>query len=562
MPDEKWRDELQEYALLVEAVSSGDRSKVVKLFGDYILRKKAQEAEEAEAAAEEEYNGDEYEQGDLDLDGNYGEEYNEDEYDPYYQEDDENGEGDYNHPAQTKRVRFAEEEEEEEEEGGGAEYYDEDGNLTYGDQDYEYTGEEDGLYGQDYNQDEYDDGEDGGAYMSGALPSTNEETSNYYDEEEYGDDYGYDDGTGAYEQEDLLQNDAYETPDQVPYNDYFGSHVEANTYGGNGYYDLTPENGIHDYNMNQQNGGEWKKAFRENEQVTDDQVQEHGINNDTDDLGQPYPEDMMMPDEVELNDLLSRLQQGTIGPDFNDPYVEEDEDEFHANQHHEAEEDQYHEGGEEDDEDDLEGESQRETFGGHASGEDHMAGVSTPHNDEDAGTSRQAPYPDDEESVYDDEDVEDFDFWDDEDPADEANITGYSEDLNQLQQQYWGDEDDDEYEEDPAQQFEEEGFWENPVRPHYDEDVVPFPGFHRTISNERVLPYALMPGDQFDENIQRDPVKEVNPHYNVFDAGQRFYDHYSSSTEDSKVDARKSIQRPNLHPMSLVDKFKERLYAS
>lgn len=557
MPGEKWRDELQEYALLVEAVSSGDRSKVVKLFGDYILRKKAQEAEEAEAAAEEEYNGDEYEQGDHDLDGDYEEEYNEDEYDPYYQ-DDENGEDDYTQSERTKRVRFAEEEEEEE-----GEYYDEDGNPTYGDQDYEYNGEDDDLYGQDYNQDEYDIGEDGGPYMSGALPSTSEENDTYYDEEDYGDGYGYDDGPGEYGQEEDPHNSGYGTSHQVPYNDYFGSHAEANGYEGNGYYDSNPDIGIHDYNMNQQNGGEWKKAFRGNEQVTDDQVQEHGINNGTDDLGQPYPEDMTMADEGELNNLLSRLQQGTIGPDFDDPYILEDEDEFQANQYHEDDEEaQYHEDGEEGEEEDLGEESQREPLVGQMSTEDDIADLSNPHQHEDRGGAHRAPYPDDEESIYDDEDVDDFDFWDNEDPADETNIRGYSEDLSQLQQQFWGEEEEDEYEEDPEQQMEEDGFWENPVRPHYDEEVIPFPGFHRTISNERVLPYAIIPGDQFDENIQRDPMKEVNPQYNVFDAGQRFYDHYSSSTEDSKVDARKSNQRPNLHPMSLVDKFRERLYAS
>jgi hypothetical protein len=37
MPDEKWRDEFQEYAHLLHAISSGDRSRALKLFGDYLL---------------------------------------------------------------------------------------------------------------------------------------------------------------------------------------------------------------------------------------------------------------------------------------------------------------------------------------------------------------------------------------------------------------------------------------------------------------------------------------------------------------------------------------------
>jgi len=542
MPDEKWRDELQEYALLVEAVSSGDRSKVVKLFGDYILRKKAQEAEE-------EYHGEAYEHDDPNLAGDYEEEYNEDEYDPYY-EGDENGEDEYHQPTRTRRAQFAEEEDEEEE----GEYYDEDGNPIYGDHDYEYNDEED-MYEQDYNQDEYGNTENDGPYMSGALPSAHQGDDPYYVEEDYGDGYGYDDGTGAYGHEEEFQNSSYSTPHQVPYNDYFGSHAQSNGYGEDGNYDLTPDVGVHDYTMNQQNGGEWKKAFRENEQVTDDQVQEHGINNDTDDLGQPYPEDVTMPDEGELNDLLSRLQQRTFSTDFDHPYVEEEEDEFQANQYDEDDqEDQYHEDDEEVEEDGIVEEAQEATTF-------DMAGVSIPRQDQDRSPIRQARDLEDGESIYDDEDVDDFDFWDDDEPADESNIKGYSEDLSQLQQQYWGEEAEDEYEEYPGEQMEEDGFWENPVRPHFDEEVVPFPGFQRTFSNERVLPYAILPGEIVDENTQHDPQKAVNPHYNVFDAGQRFYDHYSDSTEDSKMDTRRSSQRPNLHPMSLVDKFRERLYA-
>lgn len=551
MPDEQWRDELQEYALLVEAVASGDRSKVVKLFGDYILRKKA---EEEEAAAEQEDNGEQYDENgdDLDPDGEYGEEYNAEEYDTYYDEH-ETGEEEYNPPAQKKRVRFAEEEEEEE-----GEYFDEEGNLAYGSQDYEYNGEEDEFYGQDYNQDEYDEGVDGGPYMSGALPSENHDQNTYY-QDDYGDGYGNYDGPGSYGQEDQLHDSMYshDPEHQVQYRDYYGSSAGANGYGELGYYDSTQDDPVYDYNTNQQNGGEWNKALHENERVTDDEVQDYGFNNDAGERGQPYPEDTTMPQEIELNALLNRLQQETEDHEFDKTYIDEAGDDFPAGHYYEQDN-----VGDEADEYGLGGESQTGDYSGSA----HM--YSNP--DEAGNTFQQALDPEEEASVYDDDDDDDFDFWD-EDPADEANIQGYSEDLSQLRQQFWADDADtddlhrgsmDPYNEGFEDDDEEDESWGNPVRPHYD-DAIPFPSFHRTISNDQVLPYAIIPGDRFDESIDRDPMKEVNPQYNVFDAGQRFYDHYSGSCEDTKADTRKSSnQRGNLHPMSLVDRFRERLYAN
>jgi hypothetical protein len=77
MTDESWRSEIRETALLLEAVSSGDRTLVVKSLTDYLLSKEKREAEQAEEAQ----HGDEYyEEG---YEG-YGDEFYGGEYDGYY----------------------------------------------------------------------------------------------------------------------------------------------------------------------------------------------------------------------------------------------------------------------------------------------------------------------------------------------------------------------------------------------------------------------------------------------------------------------------------------------
>lgn len=549
MPNEQWRDELQEYALLVEAVSSGDRSKVVKLFGDYILRKKAAEAvaeveaeieAEAEAAAEKEYGGEDYDEDELDPDEGYAEDYTAEDYETYHDGDPT----DTQEQGQAKRVRFAVDEEEGEE---NEEYYDEEGNPLYGDQ--EYGGEEDEFFEEEYNPEQYDGGADAMPYMSGALPSAPNENSQYY-QEAYDHELGYDDGSGAYDQGYQPETNAtsYGADYQEQYKDFYGSSAAANSYEEEGYHESTQNDGLYDYDVNQHDGGEWTEAFNENEQVTDDEVQDNGTNSDDYELGGQYSEDPTIPQSDELSNLMENLQRRATVHDHNGTGTEEGQDLF--------EESHFHGYGVDDDEDDL--------------------GTGS-------STLRQAPYPDDEESNYGDQGDDDFDLWDG-NLAGGINIQAYAEEMDQLQQQHWDeevdiaahsqggsivpyDEDYEEYydeenydEDDPRQEAEQGRFRDNPVRPFYD-DVVPFPGFHRTISNERVLPYAITPGDRYDTSIRRDSMEEVNPQYNVFDAGTRFYDHYSDSRADSKADARRSNQRWNLHPMSLVDKFRERLYA-
>lgn len=386
-------------------------------------------------------------------------------------------------------------------------------------------------------------------YMSGALPSPHNENSQYY-QEAYDDEVGYDDGSGAYDQGYQPDNNAtsHGADYQEQYKDFYGSSAVANGYEEGGYHDSAQDNGLYDYDVNQHDGGEWTEAFNENEQVTDDEVQDNGTNSDHYELGDQYSEDRTIPQSDELSNLMENLQR-------------------RRTVHH-------HSGAGTEGEQELSEESHFLGYGLDDDEGDMRTGDST---------SRQAPYPDDEESNYGDQGDDDFDFWDG-NPAGGTNNQRYAEGMDQLQRQHWNEEvdiaahsrggsrvpynedyeedyDEENYDEDDPRQAAEQGhFPDNSVRPHYD-DVVPFPGFHRTISNERVLPYAITPGDRYDTSIRRDYMEEVNPQYNVFDAGTRFYDHYSDSRAYSKADPKRINQRGNLHPMSLVDKFRERLYA-
>lgn len=572
MPDETWRDELQEYALLVEAVSSGDRSKVVKLFGDYILRKKAAEAiEEAVAeieagvVTEPEYGGEEDEVGNLGPGEGYEEGYTAEDYNDYYDDDETNA----RQNVHTKRVRFADDGE-----GGGAEdeYYGEDGYLLYDDHGNEYDGNEDGYYEEDgYNQDDYVGEEDSAPYMSGALPSGQNEIDEY-NQESYGDEYDYDSYSGAYDQENQFGNNA---DHQGQYKDNYRTSTAANGYVADGYHDPTQDEGFYDYDVDEGDGGEWSKTFNENERVTNDEVQENGINNNNYELADPYGDDMAMPqaDELkELHDLMGGLQQKMNAHEY---------DAAEARQGEEVtEEDNFPDYGDDGDEEDSRGLGSNLQYPPYPDNEAELV--------RERSILKQPPYQDDQEgpkrncktlgqardSGYEesnDNEAEEFDFWND-DPADQANIQGYFEDFDHLQRKLWDEDLEEEKEENGDEDYDEnyrpqtinaERLWADSVRPHYDGDgVVPFPGFHRSISNEQVLPYAITPGDRFDTNLRHNSMEEVNPNYNVFEAGQRFYDHYSNAREECKRDAKRTIQRGTLHPLSLVDKFRERLYGS
>ena len=94
MPDEHWRAEIHETALLLAAVTSGDRSRVLKTLTDYLL---AEQEEQTEHAADPASEHQEHYEGDQDYDETFHEGGNADlengdyQYDPY----DEYGGEDY-----------------------------------------------------------------------------------------------------------------------------------------------------------------------------------------------------------------------------------------------------------------------------------------------------------------------------------------------------------------------------------------------------------------------------------------------------------------------------------
>lgn len=619
MPNEEWRHELQDFVQLFEAAISGDRQNSAKVLTDYISGRTRRDQEGAATATKSSGRKQEdleEEDADEEADENYGEDGDPNgEFDEYYPEDEEEEET-YDETSQTKRVRFADNEE-----GGGGEgegeeeeYYDED-DQGQDDPDEYFDAEENEDYVEDYDPGEYDETEeDGGAYMSGALPAEDEthgtydnefdgegngDDGMYYDPDEYndteydgaayssgaaqegdefdGDGYNYGDDVGNYEND--AQDAAFgdETAGAGQYDEYY----DESTEDAQGYYDSTVAQDANGYGgADQGNGGEWNEDVHQNEQFTDDQVQDYGINdgednhdNNADDADDDnYLEDQPQTNqEPDLLDLLQRLQEAFMDGESGDP---------HSQLTGEEEEPQYGLDGYEDEE---ELDNQEQAPYGHDLNEDlstQMPIINRRNSSKGNGgaNSRSLPYPPDDESVYDDQE-DDEDEFENDNPADEDEIRGYSDDLAHLQRQFFDDEPDLEEEDwdasavfndsfqgtnqrDPSRQnFEEDGFWKNPVRPHFD-DAAPYPDFSRTRSNEDFVPYPLPMGNGFDdEGTRRQSMQPVNPHFNVFDGGQRFYDHYTDSCEAPKTETRRNFRKAGLNPRTLVDRFRERMYA-
>lgn len=185
MPEEQWRDEFQEYGLLLQAVASGDRSKALKLFGDYLLNQSKSDPvagpsapgqaqgqdkrqQEADQDPDEEENldvGDEaYDEEEEYLDEGQYEDYGEEEYPAV--EDEE-----YSAPKPRKKVRFADEE--------GANPLEEN-EPEQPDDNYGYDEEDHAYYDGEYDPGTYDDTYDGEPYMSGALAEDNGNEDEYY----------------------------------------------------------------------------------------------------------------------------------------------------------------------------------------------------------------------------------------------------------------------------------------------------------------------------------------------------------------------------------------------
>jgi hypothetical protein len=280
MPDEPWRDEIQEYAYLLQAVASGDRSKVVKLLGDYLLRTPdaSSEVEPPLDEQQREEQQDPYEEGQANYDENYYEredgqyygqygEYGENEgYGDYdnngqqdvYANDHENDDATYPVAKQRRRVRFADEE---------RTFHLENTELTPPENDYGYDRNGDNYHGGNYDPDSYDGAYDSDLYMSGALADGDHQSDGFnhtYDQnyaQQAGDGYldqasGYDDQPyGGYGQE--TYSGQYEPG-------YHGQHDGTSSLGSTGYYDAKDTNYAYNDKV-----GEFRDHFPRTEQAVD-----------------------------------------------------------------------------------------------------------------------------------------------------------------------------------------------------------------------------------------------------------------------------------------------------
>ncbi|KIY00097.1 uncharacterized protein Z520_03782 [Fonsecaea multimorphosa CBS 102226] len=297
MPDEDWRDEIQEYALLLDAVASGDRSRVVKHLTEYILNKKegnqvAQPNDQGAQGAQEPYS-----------------EHDENSFNYY-------GEDAYNDPYTGTSTEPVDQE---------GTYTGEEKDLEYGDEQYQYGNEYD-----EYDPPEYDASGAGesyyeGPYMSGAYhePDNGVDT---YDEGPY-DDYteldpsahgnesyaigaaGIRDMTYTGEHYDDSNRNNYEGPQYPEDQQYEGQYYDQQA---DGIYDDWNQDG-ETYHYQQGTGvagGEWHEES-DYGPFSDDQIQEVVDEVPFDELheeyfeeGQtrPYADPMHSEEEVRLSE--------------------------------------------------------------------------------------------------------------------------------------------------------------------------------------------------------------------------------------------------------------------
>ena len=313
MPEEQWRDEFQEYGLLLQAVASGDRSKVLKHLGDYLLnqakgdpnpetsasgeaqgRRNRREEANKNPVAEEEFDPDDetYNEEDEEYpdEGQY-EHYGEDEY-PAGEEEE------YSIPKPRKKVRFADEE--------GAYPLEENEPGKHNDG-YDYDETDDAYYDGEYDPDTYDDTYDGEPYMSGALRQENGNDDEYY-AEPYDESYnvgGDHDATAparrlpnvkAYADNSLGDN----TQTHDEYNQgqgagtvyaqdsyagqygqqYYEQETTAGTGDAQGYYDGNEAGYAYGNGTNPglaDSGGEWQHHFPQHDLDANDEEQARGL---------------------------------------------------------------------------------------------------------------------------------------------------------------------------------------------------------------------------------------------------------------------------------------------
>jgi hypothetical protein len=294
MPDEHWRAEIHETALLLAAVASGDRSRVVKQLTDYLLAKN---------------------DGNQDHDdGAPGEEKE------HYEEDQEYGE------------TYAED---------GEQY-------GYENDEYQHDG---GYHNEEYEAEDYpaaDDGYQGEAYMSGAYNEA-DEGDDTYDKEAYGEEYDYENNYNAttYARHDPSGVEAYKDGtnagigDEYDENSYYQDQQydpayyehDANAYGGQNDPEWNGEGGQYPGQDGaiSYGGGEWSQeadyGLRSDDRIQAiDEVDNYGAEQWDPDETYPYlhddaygTEDHGYTEEQEDAESSALYHEIQVYPDPDDP---------------------------------------------------------------------------------------------------------------------------------------------------------------------------------------------------------------------------------------------------
>ncbi|KAK5451983.1 hypothetical protein LTS15_007706 [Exophiala xenobiotica] len=641
MPDEPWRDEIQEYAHLLQAVASGDRSKVVKLLGDYLLRTPdaSSEVEPPLDEQQQEEQQDSYEDGQANYDenyyeredgqyygqyGEYGEnrgygDYDNDGQQDVYANDHENDDATYPVAKQRRRVRFADEE---------RTFPLENTELTGPENGYGYDRNGDDYHGENYDPDSYDGAYDSDLYMSGALADGDHQSDRFnhaYDQnyaQQAGDGYldqasGYDDQSyGGYGQE--TYSGQYEPG-------YHGQHDGTSSLGSTGYYDANDTNYAYNdkgHNLEETGDDGNETALNGNED---------GVDTDScafDGLGiEDHWNDPLDPadtNEIDQTDLGMGEQEEQVRQlnldldDLGDEVYFNNQDEDYGEQEAQAGAAHMHNGIGDSESGPTPGEDFDKTYESHLRWED-PTGQTDPdpiiateelgaENDQD-----NLAYPPDSPSEYsvgsnegsfntkDDDNDSTSTLEDPKIPSSEAyaglldefppdsggfeskwNLDELIPVTNHVQgeeswvpkdwnedwrTEAWPEADDGYMTNNPLRHiYEAERADANPVRPYYDNAPLPF-----------TRPQDIW-GDSLDDGLNATPLyydkdlqdedyestaDSIDPHYNVFVGGSRFYTHFNDSTEDPRIrrhlSRRVNPKRTPHDPRSFFDRIRERL---
>ena len=544
--EDRWRDELREYALLIEAVLNGDRLKVIKLFGNYILQDRGYEA-----------TGSEYDRADS-----LGQYHNRnDNSEESYDEAEERQEVDIP-STQRQRIKFVDD--------GNDDYYNGDDDCYSGDNDYSSG-----------NDDYYDDD---GHYEG----DDNHEDDDYY--------YEGDDSTGLGRQYDEHDRENVENVGISPNKGDISVLEEDEPSMSESIFSLNTKEGRYD--------GE---AYRHHEFSHGD-VDAHTIDHETDEAelqsnssGQPADEDDLrhqehrdhgggsfgraspptdpeIERESRLSQLLSHLQRRISYSEIKQrqsdivnvsswpAQISKDRDaEVKEEEGTEEEEEEEEEAGEEEAEEEEEERTpfHKEEFQ-ELSSQQRILTRGEPQKDSDGGGGDAGHASERQSQNWDGA------WW-------KWDLSGKSSDSYeergqaQYQNRYQDLENDeptsfemsggvghrDLQEQTPEGDLEEGGFGRNPSRADL-EDTRPSPRSGSTASYEEVSPQDGL-SDQTSDHDAQEGITPVNPFYNVSDYGQRFYDHYNHAVEDTKAVPETKTTRNPLNPRSLVDRLRKKI---